>query len=130
MFRSLLTFAIFLVLIPSCDKAKTPELLCGEWKKVAQFTSEGWKEIPDSSNVIVQFNQSGFYSEFVNGKVNCSGSYQVDKDKNLIINRNGCLPMFSSTETIFTLTQDTLIVSDHSSSISSFSGTMNKYKRH
>ena len=129
MSRLVLSLALIFIFMTNCDKAKDHDLLYGEWKLIEVYGPEGWNKIPNSPVQTIKFSSNGIYSIATDGTKQCSGNFQFNKNESISLNPHDCLPIMQSTETIFKLTIDTLIISNHSISYSSFSERKDKYTR-
>jgi hypothetical protein len=119
-----------------CGKTKNylNPLIIGNWQLIEVYgpktdSTIGWCTIQASPVQTIKFNSNAEYSLALNEKINCNGNF-VFEDTNIIkLNPLGCLPIVESVETIYTLTLDTLIISDHSNSKSNFNLYRDKYFR-
>jgi hypothetical protein len=128
-------FLMGILLMTTCDKTNYPSsLILGEWQLIEIYGpllsgTEGWFIIQGSPIQTIKFSPNGEYAIAVDGKTTCNGTFALETDKKLSLNPNGCMPLVKSVETIFKLTHDTLIISNTSSSISSYNLRQDKYIR-
>ena len=127
MTRLVLSFALLLIFMTNCDKTQDHDLLYGEWKLIEVYGPDGWNIIPSSPIQTVKFSSNGTYSITIDGTIQCSGNFQFKNNESISLNPHDCFPLMPSTETILKLTTDTLIISNHSISYSSFSERKDKY---
>jgi len=120
----------------SCGKSKNEinPLILGEWQLIETYgvkadNSSGWITIPASPVQTIKFNSNGRYLLFTDRISTCNGSFVFESSNSLKLLPDGCLPLIESVETIYTLTQDTLTISNKSNSISSYSLRRDKYIR-
>jgi len=129
MTRNIIVAAFFILLTTNCSKDDYPPLLIGEWKLIEVYGPYGWSSVTGPPVHIISFNSKGDYTIYNNDEVTCRGSFKYEKENTLYLKLNDCLPLISSTETIYTLTTDTLIISNNSITYSSFSDQKDKYIR-
>jgi len=87
----------------------------------------GWIIIYDSPIQTIEFSSNGEYILAKDGNITCKGNYVFESDTTVRLKYSDCLPLIENVETIYKLTPDILIISNRSSSISSFSGRKDKY---
>jgi hypothetical protein len=75
----------------------------------------------------MSFHSNGEYVIAYDGKTTCDGNFIFKNSNSLKLNPTGCMPIIESEETIYTLTNDTLTVSNKSLSFSSFYVRKDKY---
>jgi hypothetical protein len=134
-FNSLIVLIVILV-ITSCGKSKNEinPLILGEWQLIEIYgvkadNSTGWMTIPASPVQTIKFNSNGKYTLATDGIPTCNGNFVFEGDSNIKLVPDSCMPLIESLETIYTLTQDTLTISNKSISISSYNLRRDKYIR-
>src|SRR4030042_3540937 len=114
-------FILFVILlITNCRKSQNDinPLILGDWQ-LFQVYEGSWTTVPLNPPQTISFNTSGEYSIAYDGRVTCNGTFNFVNSNSLKMNPNGCMPIIESEETIYTLTNDTLTISNKSNSISS-----------
>jgi hypothetical protein len=130
-------FSLIVVLfMTSCGKTKNElnPLIVGDWKLIEVYgpksdNTVGWFTIQTSPVQTIKFNQDGAYALAVDGSITCNGTFVFEGNKSIKLNPENCMPLIESVETIYTLTNDTLTISNKSNSISSFNLRKDKYIR-
>lgn len=130
-----ITFIIFLLNI-KCEKSKNDgnNIILGEWRLIEVFGVKtdktlGWITVPSSPIQKINFSSNGSYTISADGNITCNGNFAFVSNDKLNLNPNSCMPLMQVTETIYKLTSDSLIISNHSNSISSFNLRQDKYIR-
>jgi hypothetical protein len=125
-----------MLLMTGCRKSnhEINPLILGEWKLIEIYgpmaqNPTGWMTIPASPVQTMKFSSNGEYSLSTDGTTTCTGYFIFEGSNSIKLNPNGCLPLIESLETIYTLTHDTLTISNKSNSLSSYSLTRDKYIR-
>jgi hypothetical protein len=120
----------------SCGKTKNElnPLIVGNWKLIEVYgpksdNTVGWFTIQTSPVQTIKFNPDGAYALAVDGNITCNGTFVFEGNKSIKLNPVNCMPLIESVETIYTLTDDTLTISNKSNSISSFNLRRDKYIR-
>lgn len=131
--KSFLLLVIILIM-SGCSKTNdTKSLILGEWKLIQIYGPTGstndWFQVQNSPILTIKFNSNGEYGIAADGNTTCSGTYIFESYKSIKMNPSGCMPLGQSVETIYKLTSDTLIISNNSSTISSFNLRKDKYIR-
>jgi hypothetical protein len=129
-------FLLVLTLLTSCAKSKhelNPFIL-GEWKLIEIYgvmaeNPTGWMTVPTSPVQTMKFSSNGEYSLSTDGTTTCTGYFVFEGNNNIKLNPYGCLPLVESLETIYTLTHDTLTISNKSNSLASYNLTRDKFIR-
>ena len=130
-------FSVIVVLfMTSCGKPKNDlnPLIVGDWKLVEEYgpksdNTVGWFTIQTSPIQTIKFNANGGYALAVDGSITCNGTFVFEGNKSIRLNPENCMQLIESVETIYTLTNDTLTISNKSNSISSFNLRRDKYLR-
>jgi hypothetical protein len=132
-FKYLIYFMIILPMI-GCGKTQNdlnPAIL-GDWQLIEVYgvkddNTLGWITIPTSHIQTINFNSNGEYTLASDGNKYCTGNFVFEGNSSIKLKPIGCMPLMESLETIYTLTKDTLTISNKSSSISSFNLRRDKY---
>ena len=118
----------------SCGKSDNGinPLILGEWQLIEIYgvkedNTLGWIIIPDSPFQTIKFSSNGEYSLASDGNISCNGNFVFESNISIKLSPNDCMPLMESVETIYTLTHDTLTISNKSNSISSFNLRRDKY---
>lgn len=129
-------FLTVIFLMTGCGKTKNDlnPLILGDWQLIEVYgpkvdNTVGWFTIQASPIQTIKFNSNGEYALAVDGNITCNGNFVFEDNKSIKLNPVGCMPLIESVETIYTLTHDTLTISNKSSSISSYSSRKDKYIR-
>jgi hypothetical protein len=103
--------------------------LIGNWQlyEIRNGNDDNWIKT-DSVIKIMSIYPDGKYTLSNDGNIKCEGYYEIKSDSTIRFNPDNCMPFIASTEVIKNLTQDTLIISFTSLSISS-SWMIEKYFR-
>lgn len=101
-------------------------LIIGDWQ-LFQVYLGSWTTVPIIPAQTISFHSNGEYVIAHDGKTTCDGNFIFKNSNSLKMNPIGCMPIIESEETIYTLTNDTLTVSNRSLSFSSFYGRKDKY---
>lgn len=121
---------LFLIMVISinCHKSKNDinPLIIGDWR-LYQIYEVSWKPLPGIPIQTISFKEGGKYSITYYNEVSCNGDFIFIKRNSLKMIPNGCLPIIESNETIYTLTSDTLTISNKSDPISSYTERIDKY---
>jgi hypothetical protein len=132
----LIAISVFVFLIIECEKDKNyfNPLILGNWRLIEIFgvkddNTLGWIVIYNSHIQTIEFGSNGEYKLATDGNITCKGKYIFESDSTIKLKPNNCMPLMKSVETIYKLTPDTLIISNKSSSISSFNLRRDKYIR-
>ena len=127
---------VVILLMTSCKKSnhEINPLILGEWKLIEIYgpmaqNPTGWMTVPASPVQTMKFSSNGEYSLSTDGTTTCTGYFIFEGANSIKLNPYGCLPLVESLETIYTLTNDTLTISNKSNSLSSYSLTRDKYIR-
>ena len=113
---------IFIFLIVDCEKDKNyfNSLILGKWQLTEIYISTlGWIVISDSPIQTIEFSPNEDYQLATDGTTTCNGKYRFESDSTIKLIPNDCILLIESLETIYELTDDTLIISNRSISISS-----------
>jgi hypothetical protein len=134
---ALIKFIISVIVIlfaTSCGKSKNElyPLIVGDWKLIEVYGPKsdntiGWFTIQTSPVQTIRFNPDGAYSIAVDGSITCIGTFVCEGSKSIKLNPENCTPLIESVETIYTLTKDTLTISNKSKCLSSFYLRRDKY---
>jgi hypothetical protein len=121
------------MLMHSCKKPwyESYELILGEWKIIATSKegSNDWFLYPTSSKNTLRFESDYTYSTASHDVTYCNGKYEFINKTSIKIMPEGCFPIdIESLETIYKLTKDTLIITDHQIGYLSYT-PVNKYIR-
>ena len=129
-------FLIVIFLMTGCAKTKNElnPLIVGDWQLIEVYgpkagSTVGWFTIQASPIQTIKFNSNGEYALAADGNITCNGSFVFEGNNSIKLKPSGCMPLIESLETIYTLTHDTLTISNKSNSISSFSSRKDKYLR-
>lgn len=119
----------------SCKKPNDPSsLILGEWELIQIYgpmpgSTVGWFTPQGSPIQTIKFSSNGNYALAADGNTACNGTFVFESKNSVRMNPSNCMPLMQSVETIYKLTQDTLTISNRSSSVSSFSDRKDKYIR-
>ena len=118
----------------SCEKSdyEINPLILGEWRLfeiygVNSDNSLGWFTVPESPIQTIIFNSNGEYSLELDDSITCNGDFIFENKTSIKLSPNNCMPLIESIETIYTLSSDTLTISNKSNSISSSNLRRDKY---
>ena len=127
---------VVILLMTSCKKSnhEINPLILGEWQLIETYgpmaeNPSGWMTVPATPIQTIKFSSNGEYYLSTDGTTTCTGYFTFEGSDNIKLNPDGCLPLVESVETIYTLTHDTLIISNKSNSLSSYNLTRDKYIR-
>ena len=121
-------FILVILFMTDCRKSQNDinPLIIGDWQ-LFQVYLGSWTTVPLNPPQTMSFHSNGVYVIAYDGKTTCDGNFIFKNSNSLIMNPIGCMPITESEETIYTLTNDTLTVSNRSLSFSSFYGRKDKY---
>jgi hypothetical protein len=112
---------LVIFLLTGCGKSKDDlnELILGEWQYIGFYgekadNTQGWIVVQDSPIQTTRFLSNGQYSLTTDGMIKCNGSFNFESPEKVRMNPQDCMPRIQSLETIFTLTEDSLIISNSS----------------
>ena len=115
-------FILVLFLFKSCTKIedKYRRLIIGEWKVYATSDGHGWFIQPNTLNLRTVFKKDGTYTRLNDNDSHCTGNYEIIEDSKIRFKPIDCFPPLDVTETIYKLTEDSLIISNSVGYLSSF----------
>jgi len=121
-------FILAILFMTDCRKSQNDinPLIIGDWQLFQVFLGS-WTSVPINPPQSISFHSNGEYAIAYDGKTTCNGNFMFTNSNNLKLNPTGCMPIVESEETIYTLTNDTLTVSNRSLSFSDFYGRKDKY---
>jgi len=121
-------FILVILFMTDCRKFKNDinPLIIGDWQ-LFQVYEGSWTTVPINPPQTFSFHSNGEYVIAIDGKTTCNGNFIFKNSNSLKLNPTGCMPIIESEETIYTLTNDTLTISNKSLSFSSYYGRKDKY---
>lgn len=127
----IISLLIFLVVNCEEENREINSLIIGKWQlsEIYMGSTSGWIKVEDTPKQTKEFMSNWEYLLCVDGNIWCKGSFNIENDSTIRLKPADCLINFESVEVIYSLTVDSLIMSDHSLSISSFNGRKEKYFR-
>jgi hypothetical protein len=121
-------FILVIFIMTDCRKSQNNlnPLIIGDWQ-LFQVYEGSWTTVPINPPLTISFHSNGEYAIAYDGKTTCDGNFMFKNSNSLKLSPTGCMPTIESEETIYTLTNDTLTLSNKSLSFSSFYGRKDKY---